>query len=180
MESSIVIGILGIGLIGGSMALGLRKSGWAKECIGIDTNRPNQKRALELGLIDRLLPLDEALQIIDVLIIATPVDNLVEQLPKILDQFNEKQIVIEVGHLAGVRIKPDLTGKNSGEYGFLGRLQTDGQARLQDRVTFHHAPLRLVQAWTIERMGHGAYHFPNGTWRQLRIGIKRNHVADRP
>lgn len=97
MESNKVVGILGIGLIGGSMALGLRKSGWAKECIGIDTNRPNQKRALELGLIDRLLPLDEALQIIDVLIIATPVDNLVEQLPKILDQFNEKQIVIEVG-----------------------------------------------------------------------------------
>ncbi|RXK50821.1 prephenate dehydrogenase [Aquirufa rosea] len=97
MESNKVVGILGIGLIGGSMALGLRQSGWAKECIGINTNRPNQKRALELGLIDRLLPMKEALEVIDVLILATPVDNLVEQLPQVLDQFNDKQIVIEVG-----------------------------------------------------------------------------------
>jgi prephenate dehydrogenase len=97
MESNRKVGILGIGLIGGSMALGLKKSGWAKECIGIDTQRKNQQRALELGLIDRLLPMEEALKEIDILIVATPVDNLVEQLPLILNQFNEKQIVIEVG-----------------------------------------------------------------------------------
>jgi prephenate dehydrogenase len=97
MESNRKVGILGIGLIGGSMALGLKKSGWAKECIGIDTQRKNQQRALELGLIDRLLPMEEALKEIDILILATPVDNLVEQLPLILNQFNEKQIVIEVG-----------------------------------------------------------------------------------
>jgi len=97
MESNRKVGILGIGLIGGSMALGLKKSGWAKECIGIDTQRKNQQRALELGLIDRLLPMEKALKEIDILILATPVDNLVEQLPLILNQFNEKQIVIEVG-----------------------------------------------------------------------------------
>ena len=97
MESNRKVGILGIGLIGGSMALGLKKSGWAQECIGIDTQRKNQQRALELGLIDRLLPMEEALKEIDILILATPVDNLVEQLPLILNQFNEKQIVIEVG-----------------------------------------------------------------------------------
>lgn len=97
MESNQVVGILGIGLIGGSMALDLKNSQWAKKCIGIDTGRKNQKRALELGLIDELLPLEEALKEITLLILAVPVDNLVAELPAILDQLNENQVVIEVG-----------------------------------------------------------------------------------
>ncbi|MEY4384040.1 MAG: hypothetical protein RI995_1582 [Bacteroidota bacterium] len=97
MESKQVVGILGIGLIGGSMALDLKKSGWASSCIGIDTGRKNQQRALELGLIDQLLPLEEALKQITLLIIAVPVDNLVAELPNILDKLTEDQVVIEVG-----------------------------------------------------------------------------------
>ncbi|MFM6949009.1 MAG: prephenate dehydrogenase [Aquirufa sp.] len=97
MESNQVVGILGIGLIGGSMALDLKNSQWAKKCIGIDTGRKNQKRALELGLIDELLPLEEALKEITLLILAVPVDNLVAELPSILDKLNENQVVIEVG-----------------------------------------------------------------------------------
>ncbi|MHA8051469.1 prephenate dehydrogenase [Aquirufa sp. ROCK-SH2] len=97
MESNQVVGILGIGLIGGSMALDLKNSQWAKKCIGIDTGRKNQKRALELGLIDELLPLEEALKEISLLILAVPVDNLVAELPSILDKLNENQVVIEVG-----------------------------------------------------------------------------------
>jgi prephenate dehydrogenase len=49
------VGIIGIGLIGGSIALGLRKSGWASEIIGIDTNPEHQKKAIALGLLDRHL-----------------------------------------------------------------------------------------------------------------------------
>ncbi|RVU24964.1 prephenate dehydrogenase [Sandaracinomonas limnophila] len=97
MDSKEVVGILGIGLIGGSMALDLKKSGWAKKCIGIDTGRKNQKRALELGLIDELKPLEVALKELTVLIIAVPVDNLVAALPEILNKLNPNQVVIEVG-----------------------------------------------------------------------------------
>ncbi len=97
MESKQIVGILGIGLIGGSMALDLKNNQWASKCIGIDTGRKNQKRALELGLIDELLPLDEALKQINLLIIAVPVDNLVAELPSILDQLKNHQVVIEVG-----------------------------------------------------------------------------------
>lgn len=97
MDSKEVVGILGIGLIGGSMALDLKKSGWAKKCIGIDTGRKNQQRALELGLIDELKPLEVALKELTVLIIAVPVDNLVAALPEILNKLNPNQVVIEVG-----------------------------------------------------------------------------------
>lgn len=97
MDSKQIVGILGIGLIGGSMALDLKKSGWAKKCIGIDTGRKNQQRALELGLIDVLKPMEEALKELTVLIIAVPVDNLVAALPEILNKLNPNQVVIEVG-----------------------------------------------------------------------------------
>ena len=97
MDSKQIVGILGIGLIGGSMALDLKKSGWAKKCIGIDTGRKNQQRALELGLIDVLKPMEEALKELTVLIIAVPVDNLVAELPEILNKLNPNQVVIEVG-----------------------------------------------------------------------------------
>lgn len=97
MESKQTVAILGIGLIGGSMALDVKKNGWAKKCIGIDTGRKNQQRALELGLIDELLPLDEALKELDLLILAVPVDNLVAELPSILDKLQSNQVVIEVG-----------------------------------------------------------------------------------
>lgn len=97
MDDKKVVGILGIGLIGGSMALDLRNNRWASKCIGINTGRKNQQRALELGLIDELQPLEHALKELDLLIIAVPVDNLVEVLPTILDQLREDQVVIEVG-----------------------------------------------------------------------------------
>lgn len=97
MESKKIVGILGIGLIGGSMALDLKSSGWASKCIGIDTGRRNQQRALELGLIDELKPLEEALKELDLLIMAVPVDNLVAELPNILDNLSSNQVVIEVG-----------------------------------------------------------------------------------
>ena len=42
MESKQKVGVIGIGLIGGSIALGLRESGWASEIIGIDTNPEHQ------------------------------------------------------------------------------------------------------------------------------------------
>jgi len=97
MDAKKVVGILGIGLIGGSMALDLKNNQWASKCIGIDTGRKNQQRALELGLIDELQPLEQALKELDLLIIAVPVDNLVEVLPSILDQLKDHQVVIEVG-----------------------------------------------------------------------------------
>ena len=53
--------IVGLGLIGGSFALGLRKSGLATALIGVDRNVANAEKAVELGLVDSILPEDEAL-----------------------------------------------------------------------------------------------------------------------
>ncbi len=96
MESK-KVGIIGIGLIGGSIAKGLRASGWASELIGIEANPAHAVKALSLRLVDEVLPLSEAIERVDILVCATPVDILVQIIPNVLDKLKPGQIVIEVG-----------------------------------------------------------------------------------
>ncbi|MES2797689.1 MAG: prephenate dehydrogenase [Bacteroidota bacterium] len=90
------ITIVGIGLIGGSMALSLRDYGFANHIIGVSRRPETAQKALELGLVDEILPLEEAIKKADIVIVATPVDLYVTILPTILDLI-DNQIVIEVG-----------------------------------------------------------------------------------
>lgn len=90
------IAIVGVGLIGGSLALQLNEKGLASRLIGVDSNRDHQKKALELGLVDEIMGLDVAIENADVVIMAIPVDAMVKMLPGILDKI-EKQIVIDLG-----------------------------------------------------------------------------------
>lgn len=96
MESK-KVGIIGIGLIGGSIAKALRTSGWATELIGIDANPEHAKKAQSLRLVDEILTLEEAIERVDVFVCATPVDILVQIIPNVLDHLKPGQIVIEVG-----------------------------------------------------------------------------------
>ena len=90
------VSIVGIGLIGGSIAIALYESGFATEIIGVEASETHAKRALELGLVNRILPLDEAIAASDIVIVATPVNSLTHLLPLILNKV-EKQIVMDVG-----------------------------------------------------------------------------------
>jgi prephenate dehydrogenase len=90
------IAIVGVGLIGGSLALQLNEKGLASKLIGVDSNRDHQKKALELGLVDEIMDLDIAIENSDVVILAIPVDAMVKLLPGILDKI-DKQIVVDLG-----------------------------------------------------------------------------------
>ena len=59
--------IIGIGLIGGSMALSLKDKNFATKVIGVDTNKLHEAKALELNIVDEVLPLDKAIQASQVL-----------------------------------------------------------------------------------------------------------------
>ena len=91
------VGIIGIGLIGGSIAKALRSSGWATNIWGVDANPSHATKALELGLVDQMATLEEATLAMDVLVCAVPVENLVGILPGIMNVLKPGQIVIEVG-----------------------------------------------------------------------------------
>jgi len=90
------IAIVGVGLIGGSLAIQLHEKKISSKLIGVDASEIHARKALELELVDEILSLDNAIDQSDVLILAIPVDRMVEMLPSIMNKI-DKQIVIDVG-----------------------------------------------------------------------------------
>lgn len=89
--------IVGLGLIGGSFALSLRKSGLATELIGVDWNPDHAAQAVALGLVDNILNSDEALSTADLVVLAIPVNSLHTFLPHVLDVIKDDAVVIDAG-----------------------------------------------------------------------------------
>jgi len=90
------ITIVGVGLIGGSLALQLHEKKISSRLIGVETNEFHAQKALELELVDEILPLDDAIQNSDVIILAIPVDSMVTLLPQVLNKI-DAQIVVDLG-----------------------------------------------------------------------------------
>lgn len=88
--------IVGIGLIGGSVALKCRNIGLSDRIVGVDNNVEHCRQALELGLVDEILPLEQAIKKSDIIILAVPVGALASLLPEVLNQV-DKQVVIDMG-----------------------------------------------------------------------------------
>ncbi|HEU4901674.1 MAG TPA: prephenate dehydrogenase [Flavisolibacter sp.] len=91
-----VITVVGVGLIGGSMAIALKEKGLASKVIGVEANPAHQRKAVELGLVDDVLPLEDAVAASDLIILATPVNALMELVPAVLDKV-ENQVVMDAG-----------------------------------------------------------------------------------
>lgn len=91
------ISVIGLGLIGGSFAIGLRESGFADRIIGVEANPEHAKTALERGLVDDVLPMSEAIKQSAVIILAVPVDLMAVLLPQILDLVQHGQTVLDAG-----------------------------------------------------------------------------------
>ena len=75
-------GIIGLGLIGGSMGLALRESKIFKRILGFDTNALHSRQALSLGLVDECVEFEQ-IQECDVIFIATPLDGIIATLQKL-------------------------------------------------------------------------------------------------
>ena len=88
--------VIGIGLIGGSMAMTLKQKGFVDHVIGVDNNPLHQAQALQLGIVDEIMSLEEAIDASDIIVIATPVNIAEKLLPTILDRM-DKQVVFDVG-----------------------------------------------------------------------------------
>src|SRR5688572_24556989 len=89
--------IIGLGLIGGSIAIDLRKSGIATELLGIDLNHDHATKAVELKLVDKIESEDKAIAHADLIILAIPVSALSQLIPSILDSIKKTAVVIDTG-----------------------------------------------------------------------------------
>jgi len=90
------LAVIGIGLMGGSLALTLKRNGFVSNVIGVDHNSQHQAEALELGLVDEIMTLEDAVRSSDIIAIATPVNIAEKLLPTILDLVDQ-QVVFDVG-----------------------------------------------------------------------------------
>jgi prephenate dehydrogenase len=90
------LAVIGIGLMGGSLALTLKRKGFVSNVIGVDSNTQHQAEALELGLVDEIRSLEDAVRLSDIIAIATPVNIAEKLLPTILDLVDQ-QVVFDVG-----------------------------------------------------------------------------------
>lgn len=91
------LAVIGLGLIGGSMAKDLRRTKFATEIIGVDSHPNNAKIALEVGLVDRIELLEKAVNEADIVLLAIPVDKIAQVLPMILSEISASTTVIDVG-----------------------------------------------------------------------------------
>ena len=89
--------VIGLGLIGGSFALSLKDNGLYDCIMGIEHSEKSAQQALELGLVDRIVSLDEALDESQLIVLATPVDIIPTLAIKILNRIRPDQILMDMG-----------------------------------------------------------------------------------
>ncbi len=105
------IGIIGLGLIGGSIARELKVRGLGTIVVyGVESNALHAQKALDLGLVHQLISLDDAIENCDVIITAIPVNSIENMLPYLLDDLRDDQVVIDTGSTkAGICRAADQT-----------------------------------------------------------------------
>jgi len=91
------ITIVGVGLIGGSFSLAMKDYQLVKKVIGVSRTGSSAQRALDLGIVDEVLPLEEAVKQSDFIYVAIPVDVTLPVMKTILDGIGPDQIVVDAG-----------------------------------------------------------------------------------
>jgi prephenate dehydrogenase len=89
--------IIGLGLIGGSIAIDLRKKEVATRLIGVDQNDDHQREALRLGIVDEVSNVDEAIKNTDLIILSIPVTAMVGVIGDLLSRVSPDVTLIDMG-----------------------------------------------------------------------------------
>ena len=113
--------ICGVGLIGGSVGMAVRKRGLAQEVIGVGPSQASLERAVELGALDRgCLDLEAAVGSADLVLVATPVDQIVSHIGRIRNVCPDSCLVTDAGSTKSrivQQVEADgMTGTTRGGY----------------------------------------------------------------
>ena len=80
------VGIIGLGLIGGSMAIDLKRRGFAAKVLGVERDSIAAEAARTIGLVDEVVSYDECIARADIIVVAVPVGAAVKMVPDILNR----------------------------------------------------------------------------------------------
>jgi len=112
-----VIAVVGIGLIGGSLMIDLRKRGFATHIIGVDNNVTHGNIAILSGLVDEIDSLENAVGKSDLIILSTPVNTNSTMLPRILDMIvGTTKVVTDMGSTKGSIARASVNHPGRGRY----------------------------------------------------------------
>jgi len=89
------IAIIGLGLMGGSLALSLKKQNYVDSIVGYDHNETHKKDALQLGLVDKIVSFEDAKKY-DVIFLAIPVNGVISTLQQLTD-VDKNTTIIDLG-----------------------------------------------------------------------------------
>ncbi len=94
--------IFGVGLIGGSLALALRKAGYCEKFVGCSRNANHLQRAVDLGVIDSYtLDPKEAVKGADMILLAVPMRAIKPVLSSIVDHVQPNAVITDAGSAKG-------------------------------------------------------------------------------
>ena len=108
--------VIGLGLIGGSMALDLRKAGLVTDVTGIDSNPEHTREAIQLGLVETIDDDKHSLSSADLVVLAIPVSSLSKLLPSILDTVKKDAVVIDAGSTKNLICRAVSAHKNREQF----------------------------------------------------------------
>jgi len=112
-----IIAAVGVGLIGGSLMIDLRKRGFARRIIGVDSNLQHRNIAQLCGLVDETDSLENAVEKSDLIVLSTPVDTNCEMLPGILDRIRgTTKVVTDMGSTKGSMARVSENHPGRGRY----------------------------------------------------------------
>lgn len=88
--------VIGLGLIGGSMAVDLKRRGFASKVKGVEADSVNAAAARKIGLVDEVVPFERCAEDTDIVVLAVPVGAAAAMLPEVMGMLSDRQIVIDV------------------------------------------------------------------------------------
>lgn len=94
------IAIFGVGLIGGSFALALKKQGYKGRIVGVSSDATLEK-ALAAGAIDQALPAEAAARTADLIYLAQPISTILNTIPCLNDWVRKDTLVTDAGSTKG-------------------------------------------------------------------------------
>ena len=89
------IGIIGLGLIGGSIAKECRRAGY--KVLGADASEKHKEQAVDFDVVDEVMSVDDLVAASDVIGLCIPVDLIAEKIPLVLNKIKWNQVVFDVG-----------------------------------------------------------------------------------
>lgn len=106
------VGIVGLGLMGGSLALSIKSLPFISQVVGSDHNPKHQEEALALNLVEEIVELD-TIKKCDIIILAVPVNGVINTLNNLQD-ISESTTIIDLGSTKEIIVKavPKTIRKN--------------------------------------------------------------------